>query len=141
MRITHWGELPQFYPGVPEDLGCVRVHAVTLTIHYFRDTHLHNLDTTSQTWTCIAVQNASIANPLPASLQQGIFFCVEAKTGRQRCTTAFARVAPRTPALSTVQQMPWRSVVAGANDVMLRVHQHASHGTFHAIAPMRRQGC
>lgn len=114
------------------------VHVVALRIHHLLDPDLHNLDTARQTRTRITVEDAArVSDALPARLEQGVLFRVEAEARVQ--ASRGAAVAAGTAALVAVGEVSRGAVVAGGDDAVV-ADEHGADAAFHAVGAGRGKG-
>lgn len=132
-RITYRNKLPQLDASLPENGRSLRIHAVPMRINHLDNTNLANLDAASQARACIAVQHGTVADALPARLEQGVLLCVNAQAGGKPDARAIAAVASRAAAVGTVLQSARSAVVSCADDPLPRTDEHAAYATLHAV--------
>lgn len=136
---TYRYELSQLDSSLSKHLLGLPIHAIPKGIDDFADSYLNNLDAAGQTRTGIAIQPGTLADSLPSSFKQGIFFSMQTKAGAQAHSTALSFIAARTSSLSTVFQAPGGAIVAGRHNSVLR-NKHTAHAPLHAVASLGSKG-
>lgn len=123
-----------------ENLGCLCVHIVALTVYHLCDADLNDFDGACQTRAGVAVEHASIANAFPPCFEQGILFGMNAKAGAKICTSNTTSIAARTAAFVTVGDIARGAVVARGHNSLVS-HKNTADLPPHAVASSSRQRC
>ena len=138
IRTPHGNKLPEPHASLFEDCCGLSIHAITLAVDNLADAHLRDFDAASQAWTSIAVKYGAFPDTFPASFQQRILLCVDAKARSQTNTGALPFVTSWTASFTTVSESSRCAVVSRADNPLLS-DQNTTHASLHTVASLCSQ--